>query len=428
MSQSLAQECARINSEGEVLHTKLKPTGDWSKMRDWYAHTFEIAKQVGEAKRNAVAGFASTYEALLDSYSRGMRDATIAREFGELEQALPALIKEAQAKQALEPAPLPLAGPFPAEQQAELCRRMVKAVGFDFTRGRFDMSPSHPSAGGTADDARITAKPGGDDFLSALFAAIHETGHANYNQNTPAEWRYQPAGSDLGMGVHESQSRIVEVQACHTPEFFQFLEKQVREVFNRPNDPALSAQNLERLVNRVEPSFIRIEADEITYPAHVILRYKLEKALVEGTMTIDELPKAWNDGMQQLLGITPSDPSHGHMQDVHWPTGAIGYFPAYTIGDMGAAQLFVAACKAKPDLRAELANGNFKPLNEWLKENVHSKGSLLTPEQLFLNATGEDLNAQHYLNHLSMRYLGKPYLQTPNAPAPAANMGGKPQP
>jgi carboxypeptidase Taq len=211
------------------------------------------------------------------------------------------------------------------------------------------------------------------------------------------------------MGIHESQSRIMEVQACHTIEFFRFLEKEMRDVFKRKDDPALAADNLYRLVNRVNPSFIRIEADEMTYPAHVILRYRIEKAVAEGAMDAASIPQEWNAGMQRLLGITPPDPSKGHMQDVHWPTGAIGYFPAYTIGDMTAAQLFAAARRARPAMVSVLAQGDFRPLNEWLNENVRGKAALLTPEELIRHATGEDLNADHYLNHLSERYLGKPW-------------------
>ena len=411
LSPELARERARVEIEGQGLHDKLKETGDWANMRDWLASAFDLARQAGEAKMKPL-GLASPYEALLDGFSPGMRDETIAREFGRLEAVLPTLIRDVREKQAADPQPIPLQGPFPAVQQAELFRRLVKAVGFDFNRGRLDVSGSHPSSGGTPDDSRITTGFDEKDFLRYLFAAVHEAGHAAYNQNRPKEWRYQPAGSHLGTSIHESQSRIIEVQACHTSEFFKFLEGQAREVFNRLDDPALSAENLERLANRVNPSFIRTAADEVTYPAHVILRYTIEKGVIEGRLSIDDLPQAWTDGMKRLLGITPPYPSKGHMQDVHWPAGEVGYFPAYTIGDIGAAQLFAAACKARPGLRSELANGNFMPLHEWLNENVRRKGALMTPEELFRSATGEDLNARYYLDHLSQRYLGKP-LETP---------------
>lgn len=412
LTPELARELARLASEGSELHTKYKPSSDWSEMRDWYEHAFNTMREIAKAKMASHPGmFASPYEALLDSFNPGLKEETVVRAFVELEKALPALIQEVQKKQEEESAPLPLQGPFPFDQVKELCNVLLKAIGFDFDRGRFDLCKHHPSCNGTADDVRITSQYDENNFLQAIYAALHEGGHALYEQGRPKTWRYQPAGYHLGMSIHESKSRIIEVQACHTPEFFQFLEKQAREIFHRPHDPALSAQNLERLMNRVEPDFIRIEADEMTYPAHVILRQKLEKALLEETLLIDDLPRAWNEGMQTLLGITPPTHAQGCMQDIHWPSGAIGYFPAYTApgGDSGAAQLFAAACKAKPEIRPELAKGNFKPLREWLCENIYSKGSLLTPDELFLSATGELPNADYYLNHLSQRYLGKPW-------------------
>lgn len=426
LPDDLASEIARLDSEGERLHTELRKSGDWSKIKDWYAHSFEVMRAAGQAKKDKL-GASSAYEALLDSFSPGLSVATVDREFGALEKALPALIREAVQKQEQAPAPLPLQGTFPWAQQEELCRRLTKALGFDFTKGRMDMVDGHPSCGGSASDVRFTTDCDENNFLEAVYSTVHETGHALYEQNTPEKLRYQPLGGSMGMALHESQSRIIEIQACHTPEFFKYLEKEARAVFNRPDDPALSAKNLELLVNRANPSFIRVQADELTYPAHIILRYKLEKAVVEGTLSVDDLPKAWNDGIKTLLGITPPDPSQGCMQDVHWPTGAVGYFPAYTLGDMGAAQLFAAACRAKPEIRPELANGNFTPLREWLRDNVHSKGSLLTTDELFTAATGEKLNARHYLNHLSNRYLGKDWQQAPaantNAPEKAKRPG-----
>jgi carboxypeptidase Taq len=254
----------------------------------------------------------------------------------------------------------------------------------------------------------MTTRCNKKDFLDGLYSSIHEAGHGMYEQGTPQEWRYQPAGGTLGMDVHESQSMIWERQACKSPEFFRFLEKHAREVFERPDDPALSAENMQKLVTQVKPSFIRIEADEVTYPAHVMLRFKLEKALIEGTMTVDELPEKWNAEIEKLLGIIPPDPSKGCMQDVHWPSGLQGYFPAYALGAMGAAQLYAAACKASPEIPANIERGDFSLLKEWLRANVHGKGSLVTSEQLFIDATGEKLNSRYFLDYLRERYLGQP--------------------
>jgi len=408
LPDDLAQEMTRLSSEGERRHTELRKTGDWSKMRDWYAHSYDVIRKAGIIKKEKL-GLPSVYEALLDNYSPDLSDATVEREFGALEKVLPDLIREAVERQQKGPQPLPLKGPFPQAQQAILCRRLTEAMGYDFDKGRMDAIDAHPSSGGSASDVRFTTDCSNEEtFLPAVYSTVHECGHALYEQATPEDKRYQPVGGSMGMSIHESQSGIMERNAAHTPEFFQFLEKLVREIFKRPDDPALSAQNLALLANRVHPSFIRIEADELTYPAHIILRYKMEKSLIEGMLMIDDLPQAWNDGIQKLLGITPPDNAKGCMQDVHWPIGAIGYFPAYALGNMIAAQLYYAAVKTEPTIPTELAKGNFKPLREWLRENVHSKGSLLTTDELLTAATGEKLNSKYYLDHLSRRYLGRP--------------------
>lgn len=407
LSKELAEEVARIESEGERLHVAYKKSGDWGKMRDWYAHSFDTARAIGQAKM-AKLGVATPYDALLDSFSPGLTSARIDAEFAKLEAHLPAIIQAAVEKQASQPKAL-LLKPYPVEQQIELCRTLAIAMGFDTNRGVISVIDGHPSCNGSPDDIRFTLGCTPENFLEAVYSTVHEAGHGIYDQNRPAAWRYQPAGEHLGMNVHESQSRIMEVQACHTPEFFRFLEQAARAAFNEPDEPSLSAENLERLINTAQPSFIRTEADEVTYAVHVMLRYRIEKAMINGDMTIDDVPAAWNDGMQQMLGITPSHASEGHMQDVHWPCGLVGYFPAYTLGDMGAAQLYAAAVTARPEITAALEQGDFAPLRTWLNDNVHSKGALLPTDEMFRQATGEGLNADYLLNHLSQRYLGKPF-------------------
>ena len=402
---NLAEEKARLDAEGEGLHVEHYKSGDWSKMKDWYEHSFNVMREVGAAKKDGL-GVSSVYEALLDQFSPGMRVATVEKIFSDINKVLPDMIQQAVALQKSRPAPLPLKGPFPVEKQKILCERAITAMQFDFNRGRFGVIKGHPSSGGAPDDTWFTVRCDENDFTSALYAAIHEAGHAVYDQTTPMEWRNQPAGGALGMAIHESQSRIMEVQAGITPEFIGWLSKQAIDVFG--HDPSLEADNLRRLIQRTQPTLIRVEADEMTYPMHVILRFELEKAIIEGKMAVAELPEAWDDGMEKRLGIRPQNNAQGCMQDIHWPTGAIGYFPAYTLGDILAAQLFAKAQQQYPDIRKNLANGDFSLLRTWLRDNVHSKGSLLTAEDMILQATGEPLNAKYYLNHFSERYLGKP--------------------
>ena len=412
LPEDLANEVARIGSEGRQRHVRNFRSGDWNTMKDWYAHSFAIAREVGEAKKDKLS-VATPYEALLDQFSPGINTALIDREFARLERELPALVQQATARQNAQPAPLPLQGTFTSVRQMKINHMLAHAVNFDYTRGRLDSIPGHPTTSGPSDDSRITTQCDKRNFLKSLYSTVHEAGHGLYEQNLPAVWRYQPAGANLGMAIHESQSMIIELQACGLPEFFRFLEPPVRAVFRRAADPALSAQNMQRLIHRVEPSLIRIYADELTYPAHVALRYRLERDIIGGKLDAKDIPEAWNEGMKTLLGITPPDPSQGCMQDVHWPTGAIGYFPAYTLGAMGAAQFFAAARKAHPEIPAEIEKGNFSPLTDWLKTNVHSKGSLLTASELFRNATGAELNTDAYLEHLSHRYTGKAFTPAP---------------
>lgn len=426
----MVEDIARVGSEGEIRHTKNYKGNDWSTMKDWYAHSFDVAKRTGLFLKDKL-GVPSSYDALLHTYSPGLRADHIEREFATLKAALIPMIRAAVAKQAAEDAngqaPIPLSGPFPAAQQEELCRRIVTAMGFDLTRGRIDAIAGHPSCSGGGDDVRLTTRFEEDDFLNGLYSAIHEAGHGLYEQNTPAAWRYQPAGSSYGMAVHETESMIFERNACKSPEFFRFLEREARTVFSRPNDPALDADNLRKLLYRAQPSFIRVDADELTYPLHVILRFELEKAIIDGKMDVADLPKAWNDAMKNLLGIEPPGPSQGCMQDVHWPCGLQGYFPAYALGAMGAAQLFAAACRAHPDIPKGMENGDFTKLRTWLRDNIHSKGSLLEMDDLFIQATGEKLNARHFLDYLSRSFLGKPYMppaQQPHATRPPPSAPG----
>jgi len=281
----------------------------------------------------------------------------------------------------------------------------MEALGFDFSRGRLDVS-LHPFCGGTSDDVRITTRYEEDDFTSALMGVLHETGHALYELGLPKDWRYQPVGAAMGMSFHESQSLLIEMQACRSFEFLEYAEPLIKDTFQGVG-PEWEIDNLYRLYTHVEKDFIRVDADEVTYPAHVILRYRLEKALVIGDLDPAELPGAWNEGIEQLLGITPENDRLGCLQDIHWYDGAIGYFPTYTLGAMTAAQLYDAALRANSDIPSQIAQGNFNPLLTWLRDNIHSQGSRWSGDELLTHATGEPLNADIFKRHLRKRYLGE---------------------
>ncbi|MFY7960601.1 MAG: carboxypeptidase M32, partial [Elsteraceae bacterium] len=258
--------------------------------------------------------------------------------------------------------------------------------------------------GGTPDDIRLTTRYREDDFRSAMMGVLHETGHALYEVGLPADWRYQPVGYARGMSVHESQSLLMEMQACRSRAFARFTAPLIREAFNG-SGPAWEAENLYRLGTQVTRGLIRVDADEVTYPAHVILRYRLERALVSGALSLADLPGAWNDGMQELLGVRPPSDVDGCLQDIHWPSGAFGYFPTYTLGAMTAAQLYQAAGAAIPDLDARLEQGDFTALLGWLRTHIHGRASYLPAPALLTEATGRPLESAPFLAHLRRRYL-----------------------
>ncbi|MDP2375569.1 carboxypeptidase M32 [Reyranella sp.] len=360
-----------------------------------------IMRRVGEAKAAALG--TSLYDALLDEFEPGGRAARIDVLFDELRAFLPELLGRVLERQRSEPAPLALDGPFPVAAQRRLGEELIRIIGFDFHHGRLDVS-AHPFTGGTADDVRITTRYDEADFARSLMGVLHETGHGLYEAGLPREWRRQPVGNARGMVLHESQSLLMEMQACRGRAFIDFAAPRMRAAFGKVG-PAWAEANIHRLYTRVAPGFIRVDADEVTYPLHVMLRYRLERAMLAGDLALADLPGAWNDGMRELLGIVPPDDSTGCLQDIHWPDGGWGYFPTYTMGALAAAQLFAAARRAVPGLLESIGKGDFAPLLGWLRANVHSKGSLATTDEILTAATGAPLGVAAFKLHLESRYL-----------------------
>lgn len=397
----LVEASSKASTKSEMVWREARRNADFASLKPHLAEVLRLQRLVGEAK-GAVLGL-SPYDALLDGYDPGMRRARIDPLFSELRSTLPGLVQQAQARQASQPPVRRLPGPFPVESQKALGLALMSAAGFDFSRGRLDVS-LHPFCGGATDDVRITTRYDEADATRALMGVMHETGHALYEQGRPAAWRHQPVGQARGMSLHESQSLLIEMQACRTREFLEFLAPRLREAF-RGEGAAWNGDNVHRLYTRVEPGFIRVDADEVTYPAHVLLRYELETAMIAGDLAVADLPGAFNDGMKRLLGLDVPNDRLGCLQDIHWPGGSFGYFPTYTLGAMGAAQLFAAACAALPGILPALAQGDFSELRGWLRDNVHSKGSLLQTDELLVAATGKPLGAEDFLAHLDRRYV-----------------------
>ena len=398
----LVSALAKAGLDCEMIWRGARPANDFAAVRPALQHVLDLTREMAAAKAERLGR--TPYDALLDSYEPGGSAAEIDRLFADLSAFLPGLIQSAIAHKQTEPLPIEPDGPFPIPAQRALGERLMHALGFEFGRGRLDVS-AHPFSGGTPDDVRITTRYREDNFTQSLMGILHETGHALYELGLPAEWRRQPVGSSRGMSLHESQSLLIEMQACRSREFFGFMAPLAREAFGG-SGPAWEAENLHALALRVRPSLIRVDADEVTYPAHVILRYRLERAMIAGDLLLADLPVAWADGMRSLLGITPPDDRDGCMQDIHWYSGAWGYFPTYTLGAMTATQLFDAATRADPTIRPGLAEGNFAPLLAWLRANVHSRASSASTAEIVTDATGKPLDVSIYRRHLERRYLG----------------------
>lgn len=397
----LVEASSKAVSRCEMVWRDAREKSDFPLIRPYLAEVLTLQRRIAEAKGEALG--LDPYDALLDAYDPGLRQAKIDPLFADLKARLPDLIEAARAAQANRSPILPLEGSFPADAQRRLGESLMRAAGFDFSRGRLDVS-LHPFCGGATGDVRITTRYDEGNFIRALMGVLHETGHALYEQGRPSAWRRQPVGAARGMTLHESQSLLIEMQAGRTREFIAFLAPLVRDAFGG-DGPAWEAENLYRLTTKVEPGFIRVDADEVTYPAHVLVRYDVEKALIAGELEIGDLPGAFNEGVRALLGLDVPDDRRGCLQDIHWPGGAWGYFPTYTLGAMAAAQLFEAACRTEPDIPPLLAKGDFGALRAWLNENVHAKGSLLETDELLEQATGRPLEARAYGAHLERRYV-----------------------
>ena len=340
------------------------------------------------------------YDSLLHYYSPGLSQAIIEPIFLELKKQLPVIMQKVMAKQ--QPG-FDLTGVFPIEKQKQLALLLMRAIGFDFDHGRLDES-HHPFCSGIPEDVRITNRYVENEFINGAFGVCHETGHALYVRNLPSEWRRQPVGELLNMSLHEAQALILEMQACRSREFMQFFSPLVREFFGEL--PQFSADNLYRQFIKVQPGLIRVDADEVCYPLHVILRYELEKKLINGEIVAKDLPELWDNAMQSFFGLSTKDNYRdGVMQDFQWSHGEFGYFPAYNMATIIAAQLFHAAKKAHPDILANIAQGDFSKLVNWLRINVYSLGRSMDMPDLIAQATGQPLSVDFFLNHLTDRYL-----------------------
>lgn len=398
---SLVQAKSLAGSRCEHGWRTQRADNDWQGFSKNWQNVVALSQEEAQIRADALRS--TPYDAMLDLYEPGMTSNDILNIFTPLKTWLPEFTQQVQQKQQNEPY-IKANGFYPQEAQKSLGLDIMTLLGFNFDHGRLDIS-SHPFCGGVPTDVRITTRYNESNFEHALMGIIHETGHARYEQGLPKTWAGLPAGQARSMGIHESQSLFCEMQLGCNPEFIRQLSPRLVKFFPNIDAQIFDANNLHTLYTRIQPDFIRVDADEVTYPAHVILRYEIERDLINQEISWQDVPELWNEKMQQYLGLSTQDNfKDGCMQDIHWTDGSFGYFPSYTLGAMYAAQ-FMAAMKQTIDVDNVIRSGDLSPIFDWLSTNIWNKGSLLSTQELVRQATGESLNSEHFKEHLQSRYL-----------------------
>lgn len=376
---------------------------DWEGFLKNFQPVVELAREEAQCRQALrPEQFATPYDALLDLHCAGDTQGLIGGVFAQLKQALPDLLKQVMDKQSAR-TPKSLSGDYPVDQQQKLSEHLMKLLGFDFEGGRLDIS-LHPFSTGVRGDQRITTRYRTSDFADALQATAHETGHASYESGLPEQWQSFPVGNARNMCLHESQSLFFEKQICLSRAFGASFLGAIHE--HLPSTRRLSADDIWIAQTVVQPSYIRVEADEVTYPLHIMLRYDIESALINSEIEAHMIPDLWESSLQSYLGLsTGGDHSKGCLQDIHWTDGAFGYFPSYTMGAVNAAQITATIKDQFPDWRDNFARGDTEFARKWLHDNIWQQGCQLESQALMEQATGRGSNASALLAHLSSRYL-----------------------
>ncbi|KAF9116025.1 hypothetical protein BGX27_005258 [Mortierella sp. AM989] len=374
---------------------------------------YEEARKINEKARaslNLKEGevcYKGYYQAMLNTYEVGFKDEQLQVLFDDLKKSIVPLIAKIKAKNFQHDNSY-IEGDFDVKKQTELSHRISKDIGFDTEAGRLDVS-THPFTGGAhPTDVRMTTRYTINNFQEGITGTIHETGHSLYEQGRNKEHIDLPVSKALSMGVHESQSLLWERMVALSQPFWEYALPLIKEHFQGPSHEKLQSVTPEqyyKAFNRVEPGFIRVEADEVCYPMHVIARYEIEKALVEGDIAVADVPRIWNAKYKEYLGLEVENDSQGCLQDTHWALGYLGYFPTYTLGSIYAVQIFNAAKAEIPNLDEHISKGEFHVLKKWLNENIHQQGSLReSGDDLIKNLTGKSLDSKAYVQYLTEKY------------------------
>jgi carboxypeptidase Taq len=394
----LVSELSRQQALGHEVWVKARATNDFGHFLPALEKIFDLTRQRAE-----FLGYQDhIYDALLDEYEQGAKHADIAKMFEDMKPGTVALTKAiGESEYPVDQSPL--LGDFPADKQSEVTLKVVELVGFDLKRGRQDVA-AHPfCSNASRDDVRLTTRFDPGYLGQALYASLHEAGHGMYEQGSPEAYEGTALSGGVSLGVHESQSRFWENIIGRSRAFCHFLFPILQEAFPYALG-MVSVEAFYRAVNRVKPSLIRVEADEVTYNLHILLRFEMESDLLTGKLGFKDVPDAWNAKMESYLGVTPPSDAQGCLQDIHWSEGLIGYFPTYSLGNLLSSQLFHAMQGEVSNIPELLERGETAPILDWLRRNVHGYGSKFTPPEVVRKATGEPLTSKYYVDYLTEKY------------------------
>jgi carboxypeptidase Taq len=398
LPRRLAEETARVTSLAQQEWVTAREQADFARFLPWLDRILRLKREeaacldIGE----------EAYDALLDGFEPGARSAELEQLFERLRRDLVPLA-EAIRGSTRRPRTALLRRDFPIDRQRAFGEEVAAAIGFDFERGRLDVS-AHPfSTSIGPGDCRITTRFDAHDFCDGFFAILHEVGHALYDQGLDPQWRGTPAGEPASVGMHESQSRLWENRVGLSRGFWEHFYPRAQASF-RGALRGVSLDDFHFAIQAVAPSLIRVDADEVTYGLHIFARFEIERALVRGDLAVADVPAAWREAYRRHLGIEPANDAEGCLQDGHWAEGLIGYFPTYALGDVIAAQLHAAAAAELGDLDAQIASGEFGGLRGWLREHVHRRGGRLPSAQLVLRVTGRPPDPQPLVDALRRKY------------------------
>lgn len=399
LSTDLVARLSKTTAEAHLVWIDARKNNSFKTFSPVLSKIIDLNKEVAEAY-----GYESSpYDALMDIYEPDLTVAQLDPLFSKLKTELVEILNKLGSFES-KTRPEFLSRKFDKQKQLDFGLQVLEAMGFDLEAGRQDLAP-HPFCSGTAiNDVRLTTRVDEHDLVSALFSSMHEGGHGLYEQGIDIKLDGTPLGGGTSLGIHESQSRLWENLIGRSKAFWTYFYPKLQQHF-APTLDDISLDEFYKGVNFVKPSLIRVESDELTYNLHILLRYEIEKDLIEGKLKVDEIPERWNESMQSLLGIKPDSDANGCLQDIHWSHGSFGYFPTYTLGNIYSAQFYNAAQKAMPELENNIQNGQLLGLRNWLKENIHHHGKCLTPGELVQQVCGETMNADYLMNYFREKYL-----------------------